>query len=373
MTDEELDGGGASEIPLVRYPCLRELLSSVEMVKRHLERRLEELERKAEDNPAEDERYRRIREEIFKAIVLLYKKELPPELNDLPLDLNHLNPEQQRTVDAVRRRFGDKLPEGMHWTEGLEAFFSRLFEEYNRDKKTGLLSQDFLEDSLKKIIDMRRERLGIGEDVNPVTVVVCDLNQFKSFNTNMGYRLTDQLLISITNQLRRNANEWDFEEHLPLARLNSAGDEFCFIMHCSEDEAARRMEKLNTLLHNTTFDFVDKDGGKHFTVRGATMSYGCHELDSDLNKVGARDTVDSALLKAAGKMQEFKEEFPEYAREIAMSPTPKLTNHDDAGKAIDFQRQDVSSWTLLSRTLVPRAERVRERQKLPNASGWIAP
>ncbi len=254
-----------------------------------------------------------------------------------------------------------------------------LHKLYVRDPLTDLLSNHSLVESLEDIINRRSQLRQSDERVIPCTVAVCDLNGFKQFNSHFSHENTDKILPRIARRLREAADlcigefyippgfttaegkkyhggmlsrslvssltpadndrrremvlrltDAELEAILPIARLKSAGDEFCFILPCPKAAAAWHLQWINEkMLAPRRFQFAgDVPSMRYNGVAGVSMSYGCYQLDSVLvpdqsGRVYVDRDISAVLTAATDEMYEFKRQFKKdnYFRN-GLSPEP---------------------------------------------------
>ena len=104
------------------------------------------------------------------------------------------------------------------------------------DPLTGIPNRRSLKESLEAEIS-RSQRTKL-----PLTVMVSDVDNFKSFNTRFGHLTGDRVLIDVASLLRKNFRAGDF-----IVRYG--GDEFVVVMPDTDIERARAaVERLNRLI-----------------------------------------------------------------------------------------------------------------------------
>ena len=105
-------------------------------------------------------------------------------------------------------------------------------EEIRRDCLTGLLSRTQLESRAKYIVDRHQ----------PFSLIMIDIDRFKSINDTYGHEAGDQALCVITNLLNKSIKQVD-------SAYRYAGDEFILIIESECPDAADRViERLETSL-----------------------------------------------------------------------------------------------------------------------------
>ncbi len=130
-----------------------------------------------------------------------------------------------------------------------------LLEQVRTDPLTGLGSRGGMQADLEAYCARATEE-------EPVTLLLFDLNGFKSFNDTFGHPAGDELLIRLGRELREETGE-------DGAAYRIGGDEFCVLLTCEEvhfDTARRRAAKALTAT------------GKGFDV---TASWGAAKIPSE--------------------------------------------------------------------------------------------
>lgn len=99
------------------------------------------------------------------------------------------------------------------------------------DQLTGLFNRYFLvENAEVRLAHFRRHR-------TPLSVVLMDVDKFKSINDNYGHDTGDRVLVSVAELLKKNTRREDV-----VARLG--GEEFVILMECPLASAAIKVERL---------------------------------------------------------------------------------------------------------------------------------
>jgi len=155
-----------------------------------------------------------------------------------------------------------------------------------RDPLTGLFNRRYMEETVDREIS-RAVRKG-----TPLSVVMADIDGFKSINDNIGHVMGDRVLVKASAFLMQSIRASD-------VACRFGGDEFCLILpDCSLEEGIRRADSLRLALENLPFDPAEEG------VRRITLSFGVATLPA--NGVTREELIraaDDALYaaKKAGK------------------------------------------------------------------------
>jgi diguanylate cyclase (GGDEF)-like protein/PAS domain S-box-containing protein len=183
----------------------------------------------------------------------------------------------------------------------------RRFRELNADlehqvegrtielrKANAILRQLAITDDLTEVWNRRHlEHVGEVEIARaqrygePLSLVMFDIDYFKSINDDFGHQTGDQVLIELTRLVRSNLRATDV-----LGRWG--GDEFVVILpHCGLPQAASLVEKLRALIATQPFPPIGR----------LTVSFGLSERGSDEGFEAWLKRADDALYaaKAAGR------------------------------------------------------------------------
>ena len=145
----------------------------------------------------------------------------------LPLDENEL---RARARNQIRRKF---------YQDRLRADLGTALEMALIDPLTGMYNQRYLMRHLRGLLEggQRRE----------LTVLMVDVDHFKSVNDDYGHDVGDQALKAIADALRANTRAFD-----SLARYG--GEEFVVVMPgTGMDDAVQAAERLRTAVEQTPF------------------------------------------------------------------------------------------------------------------------
>ena len=210
-----------------------------------------------------------------------------------------------RTPYAAKYRRIPKELLTQEFRELLDAVFEQI---YYSDPNTKLPSRMRFDQRLKEIVEERQEIQKAGHEYDPCTIVYCDLNHFGECNAILSHDITDKLVKAIADVLRK---ETGFDDDPPacfLARAKKEGDEFLILINgIDKEKAEAKMQRVCDRLKDQPFKIpkvplMDRDGKvkavKNMSISGITMTYGCYELDSDLQPDQTCDTPEDAVKKA---------------------------------------------------------------------------
>lgn len=149
----------------------------------------------------------------------------------------------------------------------------------SHDTLTGLPNRDAYQKKLEEEL-ARRHRYG-----SPLSLVVCDVDHFKSINDTYGHLAGDKVLQLIARSLRKNLRDVDF-----IARYG--GEEFVILMPETNAEGALlAAEKLRQTVENSPFNFRKERVP-------ITLSFGISEFHSLESPDTVFERADKALYKA---------------------------------------------------------------------------
>ena len=119
----------------------------------------------------------------------------------------------------------------------------------------------------------------------PATLVVADIDLFKSINDNYGHLSGDKVLQIMAKEIQNRIRKTDF-----VARYG--GEEFVIILPETDlDTATQVIEKTREMIHRLPFHFQDEN------IK-ITMSFGMAAFDEGLNQNTLFDRADRALYQA---------------------------------------------------------------------------
>lgn len=160
---------------------------------------------------------------------------------------------------------------------------SQNFEKQaKRDPLTGLLNRRGMRENLKQELD-RSQRYN-----NELTVMMCDIDYFKSINDQYGHDKGDDIIKSLATILGSGIRKQD-----SVARWG--GEEFLFLLpETNGTQAMQLAQNIRIKIEETQY----KQDDKTFSV---TVSIGLHQIDPT-------DTISQAITKADSNLYKAKEQ-----------------------------------------------------------------
>ncbi len=158
--------------------------------------------------------------------------------------INHLKNSRQFHEERVIRPFIDTLGQTTHYifsgrdVSDRERIFRRLEHLANHDSLTSLPNRNLFMDRLRQAtVQALRRNSGF-------SLLLLDMDHFKSVNDKLGHSAGDALLIAVANRLQHCVREED-----TVARLG--GDEFAIILAetASAEDVMIVLEKISNTLH----------------------------------------------------------------------------------------------------------------------------
>lgn len=197
-------------------------------------------------------------------------------------------------LESKRKQDESYLQNAQEKMGSLQKGFQKMKKEIGQvHKKTRILEQEILLDSLTGIYNRRAYEMRIKEELSrwqrygqPFSLVLFDIDHFKKVNDQFGHQAGDKCLREITSRIRPSLRHSDF-----LARYG--GEEFIIILPgTNEDDAYRVAEKIRILIEKT-----------HFVYQGVevpvTISLGVTEVKTpDKDPEGLFQRVDGAMYQA---------------------------------------------------------------------------
>lgn len=177
--------------------------------------------------------------------------------------------ETKQQLRTINKAMKNKVDELYTMTNSLE-------EKANKDNLTGINNRDSFEDSFS--IEIERTK----ENNLPLSLMLFDIDNFKSINDTYGHQAGDNILIDMTSIISNNIKTSDL-----FARWG--GEEFVILMVNTSLEGAMNLaEKLRGLIEVHRFNYRDQ----------ITASFGVTEFAIEDNKSTLFEKADEALYVA---------------------------------------------------------------------------
>jgi diguanylate cyclase (GGDEF)-like protein/PAS domain S-box-containing protein len=165
----------------------------------------------------------------------------------------------------------------------IEALHAQLHEESIHDSLTGLFNRKFMEETLE------REASNSARSGSPLSVVMIDVDRFKTVNDTYGHSAGDAVLKALGKFLRENTRSGDLA-------CRYGGDEIAVVMpNASLDAAFQRAEEWRAAFMAMKFNF----GNQYFST---SLSQGVASFPSQAaNSLALLNAADKALYAAKEK------------------------------------------------------------------------
>jgi diguanylate cyclase (GGDEF)-like protein/PAS domain S-box-containing protein len=162
--------------------------------------------------------------------------------------------------------------------ENLERRLENLHQETTRDPLTRVANRAHFDDTLTRFVK------NASDGGKTFSLIICDLDHFKSINDTYGHPAGDEALKVFAELLRQHSRDGDL-----VARYG--GEEFLLLTaECDNSAAGRRAEALREALESTRIDALDG--------QVVTASFGVTEFQSGDSPATVLARADRALLKA---------------------------------------------------------------------------
>lgn len=201
----------------------------------------------------------------------------------------------QKTAGFTERDF-DNFSKGSQIVSTVELAMQKEFEHQGRvtDELTSLKNRQGLNEYLANTV------CGNVNEGRNVSILMCDIDRFKSINDTYGHDAGDVILKGVSEILSestRNGADCAFR---------MGGEEMVCILNCSPEKAVDIAERLRAQIENTVHHVSDK--GQEYDVK-VTVSIGIAEMkpQEEMNRENARRIFDSEFKKADNAVYEAKE------------------------------------------------------------------
>jgi len=195
------------------------------------------------------------------------------------------NPSFEDEVASMKNRenvLARELSEAQKTIQELRAENQKLQELAFVDDLTDLYSRRYFESEVEKYITNLKNRENekrIKEKFigfKNLSIVYCDLNNFKTINDTFGHDAGDEILIAVSRVMESAVRDYDI-----VCRLG--GDEFVIAFPGAEKEIAiQRAEKIQELFHKAVAEYQNKYPGLETSLSMGVVSY---KNDDDLESL----------------------------------------------------------------------------------------
>jgi diguanylate cyclase (GGDEF)-like protein len=190
---------------------------------------------------------------------------------------------------------------------------AQLLELSRTDPLTGLDNRRHLEERIEELLDLSKRI------EQPFSVVLCDLDRFKSVNDTHGHGVGDQVLVEFARLLRREARETD-----RVGRYG--GEEFMVLLPGTSPEAALTFgERARRMVEAHVFRF---DGGSlQRTVSCGVAAWPHFRVRTARDLVAAADSA-LYVAKETGRNRVIRFDSQPYHDHIRPTSTDESTRND---------------------------------------------
>lgn len=192
---------------------------------------------------------------------------------------HHLETERENRLSSQLQQLQTRLNEMENEAAEAKAIIEDQKNMVITDHLTGLPNRAAYESRLAEELAKRQRSR------NPMSLIVCDIDHFKSINDNFGHLAGDKVLQLLSGVMRKNVSSDDLV-------VRYGGEEFVILLPGrSGDDALKIAEKLRLKIEACPFNF----SGKPLTV---TMSFGVSEFHSLEAPETVFERADKALYDA---------------------------------------------------------------------------
>ena len=159
---------------------------------------------------------------------------------------------------------------------------TRLLKDMKGQSETDGLSGLFNRNGFQAAVNRARK---LSESVAPASLIICDLDRFKSINDQHGHYVGDRVIAAFGRLVRAGARDGDI-----CGRVG--GEEFCVYLHNSDARAARLFAEWLRVAFSST-SYPELDANIRFTA-----SFGVTQIGGDEPVEAAYMRADKALYRA---------------------------------------------------------------------------
>lgn len=196
--------------------------------------------------------------------------------------MHTLAKEQQDSQDLLEERVQERTLELNIALQELESANQELERKNVLDELTGLHNRRFYDQKI--LAEYRRSR----RNLTPLSLVIIDIDHFKSVNDNHGHLAGDQCLIWLANFMKRSL------KRSADKAFRYGGEEFCLILPNTDAEGATLLaEKLRLQVKEHAFSFQGIDIA--LTISCGICTY---QQEADIGPEQIFSGADKALYQA---------------------------------------------------------------------------
>lgn len=224
---------------------------------------------------------------------LRYRRGDIKDLEESTVNALAMGQDPEKVIASLRIAFKDLI-------KSMDQDVTRLDQMCRTDSLTNLYNRRAFDEFMADSIDKSWQR------ALPVSLIVIDIDSFKTFNDNFGHQVGDQALVAVAKIIKHCTH--DYTDNIPgeIYTARFGGEEFAIIMPGENEEKAtflaeiirKSVEDYNFLIRNEKGDVIKKG------IR-VTISIGVAELQADQRTPHGPETLfhnaDLALFHAKGQ------------------------------------------------------------------------
>lgn len=199
-------------------------------------------------------------------------------MNDYAQKQNEIHIKNEGTITQLTQKI-----------ENTSSFVDKLERKLNDAEEISLIDElTNIGNRKGYVLRIKKERQDWQLSMQPLALMVIDVDHFKSINDNYGHSIGDQVLKSLAQTLKRNIRSTDY-----LARYG--GEEFVVILPATDlGKAVKLAKKLKEVVNSLKFELRKKN-----KVLKITCSFGISTFtDKNANSTEVFNAADKALYQA---------------------------------------------------------------------------
>jgi diguanylate cyclase (GGDEF)-like protein/PAS domain S-box-containing protein len=166
---------------------------------------------------------------------------------------------ERKQAEAALQKANEQLHINLNEIEKLQ---DELREQAMRDPLTGLYNRRYLNETIE------REIIRAGRENSQLSVIVSDIDHFKTVNDTCGHQIGDQFLMEVANLMKSHARRSDI-----VCRYG--GEEFLLVLPgTTMESAAKRAEEIRQKCAEVTIHYEGKE--LHITLSFGVSTYPAH-------------------------------------------------------------------------------------------------